>query len=162
MEWLASFIQHGREVFNVEINCYNLFADIINLIVPGDIIQTNAIPIGQYLTWVLKGWMTAEHGELLGIYGALYIYFGYLGGVTFFACWFWFSILVVKNCNSIYILFYLWAFVIQFMTGGMIASSFQQFMDNVFCYLSVLFIYKGLKHCRYITNRVYVRTLITE
>jgi hypothetical protein len=112
---------------------------IINSLVPGDIIDTSThISIRHLIPIILRGYSECNigtwggHGESLGIVGMAYVYFGLLGGPLFFLIWSFFSLKIIySRLGTIIKLLYFECFVISIMLGGYLVSGVKLFYEGI-------------------------------
>ena len=130
LEWLALFVHIGRDSFTSNINMYHLLVDCINSLVPGDLIETNFLPVAKFITLIWKGWTTELHGELPGGFGSLYLYFGFIGGVLVFNFIYFLICYFMNKCNIVISIILVGMFI-DFMIGGLLEAIFQYFIENI-------------------------------
>lgn len=122
VDWLAAFIYFGRGVFNTDMNLYSLFLSIANAIIPSFILHNPYTNPVTFITQIWTSKLEVSRGELLGIYGSMYIYLGYYLGILALVAWLWYSCYFVQKYNRLFGILYIWQFVLGFMLDGLIET----------------------------------------
>jgi predicted small integral membrane protein len=125
LDWLAGFMTVGRESFPWWVSGYGEVIELVNTLVPGELIPIEGwVSVAHIIPHLTRG-LSLEalsvggHGELLGGVGMAFVYYGFWGGPLFFVVWS--AITTVVLVSRIHVLFkglYLYYFVIVFLLGG--------------------------------------------
>jgi hypothetical protein len=139
LDWLAATIHFGRATFNTEMNFHSLFISIANSIIPSWILHNPytdpTIFISQIYNSTIYTSVTGfSDKELVGIYGSMYIYFGYWVGILVLVGWLWYSCFFVEKYNRLFGILFIWQFVLTFMADGMF-DNHVRFAVNIALYM---------------------------
>jgi len=148
-DWLVGFINVGRDAFLPLANVFNDFVEVVNSLVPGDLINSpyGGMSVEKLIPHVLRGWDLGSylgHAELMGGVGMAYLYFGVTGGILFFFFWSYSVIKMLKFSRSaiaktlIFI-----ALVINFFLGGSVITSIKIIYEGLIMLFILIFISKG-------------------
>jgi hypothetical protein len=154
-DWLTGFMTAGRDVFLPSASVSNNLIEIINSLVPGDLIELspNYITISKLMPHILRGLDLGSypgHAENMGGVGMAYLYFGKIGGVLFFFIWSFVSAKILNSNTSVVfkILFFTY-FVFNFFLGGDLTTTVRLFYDGLLFLISNIFICEIISIKRY-------------
>lgn len=164
LDWLAAFIHCGREIFNIEMNFHSLFISIANSIIPRSILPNPYIPPNNYITLIWTTVKVIENtGDVPGIYGCIYIYFGYGLGISVIVAWLWFSCYFVQKFNRLFGVLFVWQFVLSFMIDGVI-DNHVRLIINIAVYVFIWNLFRKIvpreTSAKYIVGRFTAARLI--
>lgn len=146
-DWFLGFATVGREQFPYWVSMNGDLIQVINSLIPGDIIKTpEYINIAQLMPIMLRGYPSIEsvggHGENMGIVGMAYLYFGLFSAFVFFFSWSFISEKVFYSNFSIFIkVLFINCFVISLFSGGGFISPMMNFYQGIIGLLILYCVY---------------------
>lgn len=145
-DWLVGFMTAGREAFMPVANIYYDMVNIINTLVPGDLIPNlyENMPVSKLIPHVLRGLPLGSypgHSENMAGAGMAYLYFGTAGGCIFLFVWSFISSKILMSVDNIIIkLLFFDTFVVNFFLGGDLTTSFTVFYEGLIMFVILIFI----------------------
>ncbi len=146
LDWLLGLMAVGRDKFPYYISVKGDAAMIINSFIPGHPIDTSRwLSLRHVIPILLRGYNPDSisswggHGELLGIVGMAYVYFGLWGGALFFLVWTFISLKVISSKLGVMAkILYFQCFVTEIILGGYMVTAFKVFFEGILIF-SVIF-----------------------
>lgn len=145
-DWLTGFMTVGRDVFLPTASVSDDLIEIINSLVPGDLIERSPdyVTVSKLMPHILRGWGLGTypgHSENMGGAGLAYLYFGKAGGVLFFFIWSFISTKILKFSSNIIIkVLFFTSFVFNFFLGGYLVTSIKLFYEGFIMFIIIIFV----------------------
>jgi len=159
-DWLTGFMTVGRDAFLPSASISNDLIEIINSLVPGDLIDRSPDyeTVSKIMPNVLRGWTLGTypgHSENMGGAGLAYLYFGKAYGVLFFfICALISTILLKSNSNIIIKVLFFTSFVFNFFLGGYLVTSIRMFYEGLMILIVIVFVSEITRPTNYARSRL--------
>jgi hypothetical protein len=148
-DWLVAFLSCGRDVFPWWVSFSGFMIEIVNSLVPGDLIVVPGyISVSKIMPMMFRGYASLDdfigHAENMGVFSMAYVYFTIWGAMIFFFIWAYISVKILRSTVSVVIkLLYLTCFVMTLFAGGSLVTSVARFYEALlmilFCYIMMQF-----------------------
>ena len=156
LDWLVSFISVGREAFPSYVSIIGDMKSIIDSFVPYDLVpggimgSKDNISIAKLIPSILKKWQLKSmvgHGENLGLFGMIYIYFGWEYSYIFILTWVFITFMVTSSqISSILKILYYQQVILVLYTGGSLITVIKHLYQGLIIYVGIYLIFIGLSN----------------